>query len=50
MEFHGKTWFPLRIYGFSMKSVNAVVHVHESESESLELPWIIDGLVLHEKP
>jgi len=29
-----------------MKLVNAVVHVHESESESMELSWIIHGLVL----
>jgi len=29
-----------------MKSVNAVVHVHESESESMELSSIIHGLVL----
>jgi len=41
-----KTWIPWGTYGFSMKSVNAIVYVHESESESMELSWIIHGLVL----
>ena len=42
----GKTWIPWGTYGFSMKSVNAVAHVRESESESMELSWIFHGLVL----
>jgi len=33
-------------YVFAMKSVNAVVHVYESESESMEMLWIIHGLVI----